>query len=81
MEAFIRSAEVNWVDERIPALGGLTPREALADPTARPELDALLDDMAWQQGQAGGATLMVPSRIRALLGIPDRRQRSPGRPG
>lgn len=72
MEAFIRRAEVNWVDETIPALGGLTPREAAADPAARPKLEALLDDMAWQLRRAGGGGLMDPARVRALLGIPER---------
>jgi hypothetical protein len=72
MDEFIRRAEVNWVDETIPALGGLTPREAAGDRAARPELEALLDDMAWQQRRAGGGVLMDPSRVRALLGIPER---------
>lgn len=72
MEEFMRRAEVNWVDETVPALGGLTPREATADRAARPELEALLDDMAWQQRGAGGGGLMDPARVRALLGIPER---------
>ena len=72
MDEFIRRAEMNWVDETIPALGGLTPREAAADLAARPELEALLDDMAWQRRRAGGGGLMDPSRVRALLGIPER---------
>jgi hypothetical protein len=72
MDEFIHRAEVSWVDEPIPALGGLTPREAAADRAARPELEALLDDMAWQQRRAGGGRLMDPSRVRALLGIPER---------
>jgi hypothetical protein len=70
MEEFIRRAELNWVNEAIPALGGLTPHEAAADRAARPELEALLDDMAWQRRQDGGGGLMDPSRLRALLGIP-----------
>ena len=73
VEEFMRRAEVNWVDESVPALGGLTPREAVGDPNARAELEALLDDMAWNQRKPGGAGLMDPSRIRALLGIPQRR--------
>ena len=70
MEELICRAEQSWVDEAIPALGGITPREAAADPAVRPELEALLDDMTWQRRQAGGAGLMDPSRIRGLLGIP-----------
>ncbi len=69
MEAFMKDAEIKWVDEHIPALGGMTPREALADPVARPELEAMLDDMAWQQRRPGGGHLMDPTRVRALLGI------------
>jgi len=73
MEEFIRRSEASWVDESIPALGGLTPRQAAADRAARPELEALLDDMAWQRGRASGDIgLMDPSRVRALLGIPER---------
>lgn len=53
MDAFIRQAEANWVDEAIPALGGFPPREAAVDAAARPELEALLDDLAWQRGRAG----------------------------
>lgn len=70
MDAFIRQAEASWVDEQIPALGGLTPRQAVADASARHELEALLDDMAWQRDRAGqGIGLMDPGRVRALLGI------------
>lgn len=45
----------------------------LYDRAARPELEALLDDMAWQQRRAGGGSgLMDPTQVRALLGIPER---------
>lgn len=69
MEQVMRRFETSWVDESIPALGGLTPRQALTDPKARPELEALLDDMAWQLRREGGTGLMDPARIRALLGL------------
>jgi hypothetical protein len=39
-----------WLDESIPALGGLTPREAAKTPKGRKRLDALLDDIAGRQG-------------------------------
>ena len=71
MEEVMRRFEATWVDESIPALGGLTPRQALADPKARPELEALLDDMAWQHRRAAGGGLMDPARIRGLLGLGD----------
>ncbi len=69
MRGFIEQMERTWVDESIPALGGLTPREALVDPAVRPELEAMLDDMAWQERGSGGGT-MSASRVRALLGLP-----------
>jgi len=70
MAEIVRGFERSWIDESIPALGGLTPRQALTDRKARAELEALLDDMAWQLRRAGGTGLMDPSRIRALLGMP-----------
>ena len=72
MEEFIRGYEERWVNEPVPALGGLTPRKAAADPKARPALEALLDDMAWQQRQSGGHGLMDPARLRRLLALPER---------
>ncbi len=78
MEQVMRGFERSWVDDSIPALGGLTPRQALADPKARPELEALLDDMAWELRRAGGTGLMDPSRIRILMGIGEPKHRAPG---
>lgn len=37
-----RQAMTRWVDEPVPALGGLTPRDAAADPTRREEVERLL---------------------------------------
>ena len=72
MDEFMRRAERNWIDEAVPALGGLTPRQAAADRRVRPELEALLDDFAWQDRQAHAPGLMDPARIRALLGLRER---------
>ncbi len=81
MDEFMRRSERSWVDESIPALGGLTPRQAMADRAARPQLEALLDDFEWQDRRAerepggtgrGGVGHMDASRIRALLGLPQR---------
>ncbi len=69
----MRDLERRWIDERIPALGGRTPRGAMLDPAGRREVLALLDDMAWSRRQAAGTARnegMDPDRIRALLGLP-----------
>ncbi len=39
-----RQMQARWVDEEVPALGGLTPREAAVDPTRREDLIRLLDE-------------------------------------
>ena len=41
-----RQMQACWIDEQVPALGGLTPREAAADPTRREQLERLLDEFA-----------------------------------
>lgn len=69
LDEFIRRREAGWVEEPIPALRGLTPRQALADAAVRPELEALLDDMTWEHRRAGGHGSMDPGRLRALLGM------------
>ncbi len=68
MDEYLRKYELAWVDDEIPALGGRTPRAAVAEGgAALAELEAMLDDMAWmhQQSEHG----MDPSRIRQALGI------------
>ena len=67
-DQFIRRKEAEWVDESIPALGGLTPRQALDDPTRREDLFALLREMD-DQAVPNGARGFDARRIRALLGL------------
>ncbi len=38
-----------WLDEKVPALGNLTPREAARTRLGRERLDALLTEYAWRQ--------------------------------
>ena len=66
--ALVRQHEDRWLSERIPALGGLTPREAAANPAAREELVALLDDFEWQDRQTPNAFSMDVHRIRSRAG-------------
>ncbi len=67
---FMAAQEERWCREPVPALGGLTPQEAVADPTRREEVIRLIGSFP-----AGGAVddsgimLMRPARLRELLGI------------
>ncbi|MFN2539278.1 MAG: hypothetical protein ABR549_14170, partial [Mycobacteriales bacterium] len=63
MREYMETYERSWVDESIPALEGLTPREALQDPDRRRDLMHLLDDMP---DVPNG---MSADRIRRLLGL------------
>ena len=65
VESHLRSYERSWVDESVPMFGGLTPRQALEDPTRREQLLAILDEM--EREQVPGS--MNARRIRQLLGI------------
>lgn len=64
VEQVVRGWETTWLDEPIPALSGVTPREAAADPTRRPDLIRLLDSFG-----PGGPGQMDPRRIRNALGL------------
>jgi hypothetical protein len=79
LEAFITEQEERWVDEPIPALGGLSPRKAVADQARRPALEALLNDFEWMDAQAGPGGMgrgMDTTRLRHLLGLPGGAPRS-----
>jgi hypothetical protein len=49
---FKRRHYAAWLDEPIPALGDLTPREAVHRPASRRQLELLLQDM--EQAEARG---------------------------
>ena len=68
LDELIRTKEAAWVDEAIPALGGLTPKQALDDPTRREDLLSLLREMDTTAGPSGGVGF-DPSRLRALLNL------------
>jgi hypothetical protein len=68
LEQNISEYEQRWVDESIPALDGLTPRQALDDPTRREDLLALLREMRSHE-LPEGALGMSADRIERLLGI------------
>lgn len=66
--AFIREQEERWLDEQVPALAGLTPRQAAADPTRREDLVALLHELDRHPAPAG-AVGFDPERLRRMLGL------------
>lgn len=71
LEAWRDRQELRWCDEPIPALAGLTPRQAAADPTRREELERLLasfEDLGSGARREGTIT-MRPARLRRLLGL------------
>lgn len=67
LEQVVRQYEDAWLDESVPALAGLTPREAAADPTRRPDLIRLLDSFPTPGPREPG--LMSADRLRAALGL------------
>lgn len=65
LDASVRAYEDVWLDESIPALDGLSPRQAAADPTRRDDLVRLLDSFDLPPG----AGVMDMRRLRAALGL------------
>jgi hypothetical protein len=61
----VRGYETRWLDLEIPALDGLTPREAASDPTRRDDLIRLLATFP----AATDPTQMDPERLRTMLGL------------
>lgn len=62
-----------WLDESVPALEGLTPREAAADEHGRPLLEALLRQFEHEAAlaQTAGRRPMDVGALRAELGLDD----------
>lgn len=66
LDEFIRAHEARWVDEPVPALRGLTPRQAATDPIGRHELERLL--RSFDDAPRGGGGF-DPDRLRKLLDL------------
>jgi hypothetical protein len=64
MTSVIAQYERRWLDESIAALGGVTPRQAAADPTRRDDLIRLLESFP----STGSPVEMDGGRLRAALG-------------
>ena len=61
---FTADYEKRWLDMELPALAGLTPRQAADDPTRREELVRLLNSF---ESMPAGPGAMSPARLRAAL--------------
>jgi hypothetical protein len=62
--------EQRWISEPVPALAGLTPIAAAADPTRVDALRRLLATFPEPADHPQGALLLRPDRLRELLGLP-----------
>ncbi len=71
LETLMRQKEVQWLDEGVPALGGLTPRQAADDPTRREDLVSLLHEFGTREDVPAGGFGFSASRLRGYLGLPD----------
>ena len=71
LEEWITRREIQWCDEPVPALAGLTPRQAAADPTRREALERLLVSFEARGRDALGEGMMAmrPERLRRHLGL------------
>jgi len=61
--------ERRWLTEAVPALAGLTPAEAAADPTRVEQLQRLLATFPDPAGLPPGTVTMRPERLRELLAL------------
>ena len=65
----------SWVDQEIPALGGISPREAVKDADGREAVEALLKDA--ERGEVQDAFIAEinrkgAQRVRKILGLNER---------
>jgi SEC-C motif len=65
----IHQKELAWLDEQIPALGGLTPRQAADDPTRREDLIALLNEFDRDDDLPPGMVSFDVALLRMELGL------------
>jgi SEC-C motif len=62
--------ELRWCDEAVPALRGLTPRQAAAEPAGREALERLLAEFErMDRNNPAGGVVMRPARLRQILGL------------
>jgi hypothetical protein len=67
VEQVLDMMERRWIGEEVPALGGITPRQAAVDPTRREDLIALL--RSFDRMPTSGSITMRPNILRRHLGL------------
>jgi hypothetical protein len=72
IEAQVQKQVEGWVHTKVPALGGRTPLQAVADPDGREMVEALLEGWERQNEAPGGAGIVRPDigALRRLLNLP-----------
>jgi hypothetical protein len=60
---------MKWIDEKIPALGGKTPRESARDPDSKHQLILLLNDMESKSGPLSKVPKPPIERMKKELGL------------
>ena len=71
MDKMLASHWKKWIDENIPALGGITPRQAIKDKDGREKVIALLDDFVRheERREGGVSQLKYIQQVRKKLGL------------
>ena len=70
MREFLERYMQQWLDESIPALHGLTPRQAAADPKQHRALEALIRELEYREGEKPEADRYDTDTLRNTLGMP-----------
>lgn len=70
-----------WLDEKIPALSGKTPRQAARDPRLRKDLDLLLREIERAEGRRPAAERFDLGIVRRELGLGAANVAAPPQPG
>lgn len=71
MKEFKEQHMIGWLDQEIPALGGLTPREAAKSARSMKALKLLLRDFENHEGRLPEEERFDIGRLRAALGVKD----------
>jgi hypothetical protein len=72
VEAQVQKQVEGWVRTKVPALGGRTPLQAVADPDGREMVEALLQGWERKNEVPGSASIVRPdiNALRRLLNLP-----------